>query len=458
MDELSPAIVDGKRRWSDEEIAGLIDETTGRLDPRIYTDEALYEQELERVFGRSWLLMGHESQIPKAGDFMTQYMGEDPVVVVRQKNGGIRVFLNQCRHRGMRICRADAGNAKSFMCSYHGWAYDNGGNLVSVPFEEQSFPNLKKEEWGPMQARVETYKGLIFANWDQDAPDLDTYLGEAKFYMDHMLDRTEAGTEVIAGVQKWVIPCNWKFAAEQFASDMYHAGTTSHLSGIIAGLPDDMELTDLAPPTEGLQYRAPWGGHGSGFFIGDPNLLYAIMGPKIVDYWTQGPAAEKASERLGSIERGTRLMVQHMTVFPTCSFLPGINTIRSWHPRGPHEIEVWAFTLVDADAPEEIKEEYRRQTLRTFSAGGVFEQDDGENWVEIQHVLRGHKARSMPFNAQMGLGQTDSDNPTYPGTMSYVYSEESARGLYAQWARMMMAPDWAALEATRPAALEPSNA
>jgi hypothetical protein len=219
-----------------------------------------------------------------------------------------------------------------------------------------------------------------------------------------------------------------------------------------------MELTDLAPPTEGLQYRAPWGGHGSGFFIGDPNLLLAIMGPKVTDYWTQGPAAEKASERLGSVERGTRLMVQHMTVFPTCSFLPGINTIRSWHPRGPHEIEVWAFTVVDADAPEEIKEEYRRQTLRTFSAGGVFEQDDGENWVEIQHVLRGHKARSRPFNAQMGLGQTDSEHPDYPGTMSYVYSEESARGLYAQWARMMTAPDWAALEATRPAALEPSIA
>jgi biphenyl 2,3-dioxygenase subunit alpha len=439
-----------KSLWSDQQILDMVNEETGRLNPAVYSDESLYELELERVFGRSWLLLGHESQLKKPGDFVTNYMGEDPVIVVRQKDGSIKVFLNQCRHRGMRICRADAGNAKAFTCTYHGWAYDTGGNLVSVPFEKEAFPCLNKADWGPLQARVETYKGLIFANWDADAPDLNTYLGDARFYMDHMLDRTEAGTEAIPGVQKWVIPCNWKFAAEQFCSDMYHAGTTSHLSGILAGLPEGLELTDLVPPSVGKQYRAPWGGHGTGFYIGDPNLLLAIMGPKITSYMTEGPAAEKAAERLGSVERGTEVMAQHMTVFPTCSFLPGINTIRAWHPRGPNEVEVWAFTLVDADAPEDIKEEFRRQTLRTFSAGGVFEQDDGENWVEIQHILRGHKARSRPFNIEMGLGKAVDNDPDYPGMISYVYSEEAARGMYAQWARMMTSKNWEALNATRP--------
>src|SRR3546814_5333868 len=87
-------------------------------------------------------------------------------------------------------------------------------------------------------------------DWSSDVCSSDLYLGEAKFYMDHMLDRTEAGTEAIPGVQKWVIPCNWKFAAEQFSSDAYHAVTTSHLSGILAGLPDGVELADIAPPTD----------------------------------------------------------------------------------------------------------------------------------------------------------------------------------------------------------------
>ena len=145
---------------------------------------------------------------------------------------------------------------------------------------------------------------------------------------------------------------------------------------------------------------------------------------------------------MGSAERARQLMVQHMTVFPTCSFLPGVNTVRTWQPRGPNETEIWAFTVVDADAPDEIKEEYRRQTLRTFSAGGVFEQDDGENWVEIQAVLRGHQARKRRLNIQMGKGRSAADNPHYPGSIGYVYNEEAARGLYHQWIRMMTEPDW----------------
>lgn len=435
-------------KWAKEDIAALVSDQHGWVDPRIYTDEALYQLELERVFAKSWLLLGHESQIAKGGDFMTNYMGEDPVLVVRQKDASIRVFLNQCRHRGMRLCRADCGNAKSFTCSYHGWAYDTAGTLVNVPYSE-CFPTLDKKESGPLQARVETYKGLIFANWDTEAPDLATYLGEARFYMDHMLDRTEAGTVAIPGIQKWVIPCNWKFAAEQFCSDMYHAGTTSHISGILAGLPADKELSDLAPPTEGNQYRALWGGHGAGFFLDDTNMLAAMMSEKVVDYWTKGAAAEKAALRFGATAR-SRIAFQHMTVFPTCSFLPGVNTIRMWHPRGPNEMEVWTFTVVDADASDEIKDEYRRHSMRTFSAGGVFEQDDGENWVEVQQILKGYKARSRPFVVSMGIGRDEGSHPDYPGRIGYVYNENAARGLYTHWARMMTSPNWAALNQTRP--------
>jgi biphenyl 2,3-dioxygenase alpha subunit len=452
--EVQESPVKWTRNWTPEAIRALVDQEKGRLDPRIYADQSLYELELERVFGRSWLLLGHESHIPKTGDFLTTYMGEDPVVMVRQKDKSIKVFLNQCRHRGMRICRSDAGNAKSFTCTYHGWAYDIAGNLVNVPFEKEAFCDKKegdcgfdKADWGPLQARVATYKGLVFANWDAEAPDLKTYLSDATPYMDVMLDRTEAGTEVIGGMQKWVIPCNWKFAAEQFCSDMYHAGTMAHLSGVLASLPPDMDLSQVKLPTTGNQFRAQWGGHGTGWFNDDFGLLQAIMGPKIVEYWTKGTAAERAQKRLADVlPEANRMVAQHMTVFPTCSFLPGINTVRSWHPRGPNEVEVWAFVVVDADAPEEIKDEFRRQNIRTFNAGGVFEQDDGENWVEIQKVLRGHMAKSQPLNAQMGIGVPNKNNPEFPGKTSYVYAEEAARGFYHHWSRMMSEPSWATLK------------
>lgn len=297
-----------------------------------------------------------------------------------------------------------------------------------------------------MQARVSTYRGLIFANWDEEAPNLEEYLSDAGPYIDTMFNRSEGGTEAIGGIQKWVIPCNWKFAAEQFCSDMYHAGTMSHLSGVIAGLPEGVELSPEMIPTEGHQFRAKWGGHGTGFFVDEPGLLAAIMGPKITEYVTASADAKAASKRLGSDYFGQRMLGQHMTIFPTCSFLPGINTIRTWHPRGPNEIEVWAFIVVDADTPDDIKEEFRKQNIRTFSAGGVFEQDDGENWVEIQKIFKGNKARQTKLNAQMGIDHMVSDNPNFPGRITGVYSEDAARGMYQHWLRMMTEPDWETLK------------
>lgn len=450
--EVSQATIRLSRKWTPEEIRALVDQDQGLIDPRIYSDQDLYELELERIFARSWLLVCHEGHIPNPGDYITTYMGEDPVIVVRQKDRSIKVFLNQCRHRGMCIERSSCGNAKSFTCSYHGWAYDIAGNLVNVPFEKEAFCDKKagdcgfeKADWGPLQARVDTYKGLVFANWDTEAPTLIDYLSDATPYMDAMLDRTEAGTEVISGMQRTVIPCNWKFAAEQFCSDMYHAGTMSHLSGVLASLPPDMDLSQMKLPTTGNQFRAKWGGHGTGWFNDDPGILYAVMGPKVVDYWTKGPAAERAQARLGDKLPVGHMFGQHMNVFPTCSFLPGINTVRTWHPRGPNEMEVWSFIVVDADAPEEIKEEFRRMNIMTFNQGGTYEQDDGENWVEVQRVLRGHMARSRPLCAVMGLGKPVDNALNFPGKIGYVYGEEAARGMYHHWSRMMSEPSWETL-------------
>ncbi len=136
-------------RTSPQDPRTLCDMDSGVLSPRIYIDEDIYRLELERIFGRAWVLLCPQQQIPKPGDFFNTYVGADRVIVVRQKDGSIKGLLNQCRHRGNELARPDSGNAKMFTCSYHGWSYDTAGNLRNVPHEDIVFPNgFDKSAWG----------------------------------------------------------------------------------------------------------------------------------------------------------------------------------------------------------------------------------------------------------------------------------------------------------------------
>ena len=188
----------------------------GLINPEIFINEEVYREELKQVFGRAWLFLAHDSMIPNAGDFFNTYMGGDPVIVARQRDGSVKAYLNACRHRGMKVCRAEDGNAKTFMCTYHGWAYDLGGKLINVPNEDDAYFNeIDKSKWGLLEvAQIDNYRGLWFATFDSSAPPLLEYLGEMTWYMDSWLDHVPGGIEILPGCIKWVMKFfSWKIAA-----------------------------------------------------------------------------------------------------------------------------------------------------------------------------------------------------------------------------------------------------
>ena len=421
----------------------LVDAKAGRISRELFVNEDIYQQEQEQIFARSWLLVGHESQVPKPGDYFVSCMGEESVILCRDRESQLHVFLNSCMHRGMKVCRYDEGNTPVFTCPYHGWSYATDGKLVGVPFYKDAYhEKLDKSQWGLVEVpQMCNYKGSVWATWDKSAPSFLDYLGDMRLYLDLLLDGrdgSDGGSEVIGGVQKWTMPCNWKFPAENFAGDGYH--NISHRSVDMVGIgPSGTSRRDLGEFAAARRVNAsfPDMGHAAVCDLQAEDATYVPTyqnDPAVEEYFKQ--ITEERKRRLGD---KARLLGLVGTVFPNMSYLARQpRSISVWHPRGPHTTEAWRWFLVDRDVPEEVKDMLRHYFIRYSGPAGMTEQDDMENWNYAHAASRGPIARRHPYNYELGIGSDRPDVPL-PGMLTERINEENARGFYSGWSRAMEA-------------------
>jgi len=420
----------------------------GVLSPRVFNDPELHQAELERIFTRCWVFLGHVSEIPSRGDYVVRNIGEDPFILVRDEDGEIQVLLNHCMHRGTPVCRADKGNASHFRCPYHGWIYKNSGEWNGAPQRRSAYRKLDPALWGLRKAPlVDTYQGLIFACLDPEATTLREYLGDMCWYLDVLFGLNERGMRVVGDPHRWIVPANWKFGAENFVGDAYHLGHTHRSAEEIGMVPSVQSARDST------FHVSMDGGHG---LLADDGFLPEPWGfmnhpPEVTQIFDIGRLQPDQQAFLNK-----RFGVGVFTIFPNLSGLrvpmvidgmPVVFTVlRQWQPRGPGKFELWNWPLVWDAAPASFNKQSYEASLLSFSPSGLLEQDDTAIWSGATTVGRSVFARQeMKLNYQLGLdGMSDCDDvPDWIGpgkASSSVFGEGSQRLWLKQWHDRLTAP------------------
>ncbi|MFC7395164.1 aromatic ring-hydroxylating oxygenase subunit alpha [Scopulibacillus cellulosilyticus] len=420
------------------EIIQYMDETVkpeeGVIPAYIMGDPAIYDLEHKKVFLKTWLFLGHESEIQNNGDFITRDLAGYSVIISRGEDGVIRGFYNMCTHRGMKLCRADKGNKGRFTCPYHGFTFKNNGDLIGVPMQKDIYGgNLDYKSMGLHKVTIEIYKGLIFGTWNENPEPLSEFLGDFKWYIDLAVGRTEM--EVIGPPQRFVINSQWKIGADNFVSDSYHTMVT-HGSIAKLGMVPSAQYSK-----KGYQVNTE---NGHGCNVGMPNPLFAFPEELIPEY--------KANLSADQFEVLSNLKNLIGTIFPNLSFLVSHTevkgqavsntTVRLWRPIAVDKMEVITWFLVEKNASEDWKRRSREAFILTFSPSGIFEQDDTEVFTDITAAATGQVPLSKNFNYNYTMGQHRVPVQDFagPGTVyDDKFSEANSRNFYRYWLDLMKA-------------------
>lgn len=407
---------------------GLIQTT--QVHGSVYTDPAIFAAELEKIWYRTWVYVGHESEVPNANDFVAKSIGPQPVIMTRDKDGEIHLLMNRCPHRGNQVCLHDKGNARSFTCPYHGWTFTNKGDLRGYPFPS-GYETAERSELGLGRVnRVDSYEGFIFGSFADEGPTLLEHLGGAREAIDRLVRNSPEGkVEITAGFLKHKAKANWKFLVEN-ETDGYHPQFVhaSIFSVASSGI-GDLYSSDSTAVTRYLG-----GGHSENDLRpefrrkGQPLGWFGTTPERLPDY------VAKMNSAYGE-EKAREIMIDgtpHTMIFPNL-FIAEIQLFVIQAVSVDETVQ--HVTAVQFKGVPDMNRRLRQQTMGSVGPAGLLLADDSEMYERTQRGVQS----LTPEWVYLGRGKHRERLDADGFLIGDATDEVSSRGMWSHYRALMEA-------------------
>ncbi len=368
----------------------------------VFRDEQVFELEMKYIFERNWIFVGLDSQAPNPNDYFTSWVGRQPIVVMRDAQGELGAFINSCPHKGARVVHHRKGNAKQFVCSYHGWTYNTAGECIYIKDKEAGAyaEPFEQMDHGLHKIKFGAYRGFLFASLSDDVPSLDEHLGEAKTLLDLVWDQGPDGIEAIPGASSYTYDGNWKMQVEN-CIDAYHltschpsfmnivsrrksgeSGNTQVKSIDFNAMNDIPGGTACLPRGHAIIYSENPAEHERGLYLNRDELV----------------------ERCGETKTKWMLSTRNLTIYPNVQFAENASLqMRVIRPLAPGKTEMTIYCIGAKGESDEARSIRIRQYEDFFNTSGMATPDDTIAYEDCQF---GYQARVVDWSQGYSRGIT----------------------------------------------------
>ena len=373
--------------------------TGGQVHRDVYIDREIYDLEMKHLWANTWVYVGHDSQVPNTGDYLTTQIGNQPVIMVRHTDGEVCVLYNRCPHKGTKIAIDREGNTgKFFRCPYHAWSFKTDGCLLAIPLRKgydgttlESTPNA--QGMTPVGA-VRNYRGFIFARLAPEGMEFEEFFGGSLSSLDNMVDRSPEGRLEVAGPPlRYINNCNWKMLVENQTDTCHPMVAHESSAGTAVRLYEEMGNPEPRPPAmeiiapfmspyefmEGMGIRTWPNGHGHTGVNMSIHSDYSAI-PGYFDAMTKAYGEDGAKAILDENRHNT-------VYFPSIMIKGPIQQLRNFIPLGPDKtlIESWIYRLVGA--PDQLLARTAMYNRMINASTSMVGHDDTEMYERAQEGL-----------------------------------------------------------------------